>query len=43
MGTFRVLWAKSGAQPKEYNAIQWVIAEVPAKGSVKVEFKAKLK
>jgi len=34
---------KHRAQPKQYNAIQWVIAEVPAKGSVKVEFKAKLK
>jgi len=31
------------AQPKEYNAIKWVISEVPANGSVKVEFKAKLK
>ena len=30
------------AQPKEYNAIQWVIDTVPAKGSVKVSFKAKL-
>jgi len=34
---------KHRAQPKQYNAIQWVIAEVPAKGTVKVEFKAKLK
>ena len=34
---------KHRAQPKQYNAIQWVIAEVPAKGKVKVEFKAKLK
>jgi len=30
------------AQPKEYNAIQWVIDTVPAKGDVKVSFKAKL-
>jgi hypothetical protein len=34
---------KHRAQPKHYNAVKWVIAEVPAQGSVKVEFKAKLK
>jgi len=31
------------AQPKEYNAIQWVIASVPPESNVTVEFKAKLK
>ncbi len=34
---------KHRAQPKQYNAIQWVIAEVPARGKVTVEFKGKLK
>ncbi len=31
------------ANPKEYNAIQWVIDEVPAESNTTVEFKAKLK
>jgi len=31
------------AQPKEYNAIRWVIDTVPANGNVTVAFKAKLK
>ena len=31
------------AKPKQYNAIRWVIAEIPPKGKMTVEFKAKLK
>jgi uncharacterized repeat protein (TIGR01451 family) len=31
------------AVPKEYNAIEWVIASVPANSKTTVEFKAKLK
>jgi len=31
------------AQPREYRAIQWRIAEVPAGGNVTVEFEVKLK
>jgi len=31
------------ANPKEYNAVKWVIAEVPAESNTTVEFKAKLK
>ena len=31
------------AQPKHYNAVEWIIVTVPAGKSVQVEFKAKLK
>ena len=34
---------KHRAQPKEYNAIQWTIASVPAQSETTVAFKAKLK
>jgi uncharacterized repeat protein (TIGR01451 family) len=31
------------AMPKEYNAVEWIIAQVPAHAKTTVEFKAKLK